>query len=446
MPHKHNHIKHGVDPEMIRQYLAGELDDKAMHILERRAMDDPFLAEALEGFGMHTPDQEAHLSDLESRLTARVQAGEKRRMIPVYYRWAAAAAVLILAGIGTLWIWQQGLPQGEIARTEEKQTPVAPGAVTNESGRPVVPVAESLKNRQADAPQALPPAPLASNEGATAKQEATIQEDTSTVAAEAAAQAPAMMRMDRSMADNAIPSGTPDSLHTEEDRIASSDIKLRKKAAYAPATVIAPQSKEVSVAENSNPNKRQLQGKVVDASQRNVGLAGVSVGLEGGRTGTLTDGEGNFTIAVDSAAPVQLSVYSIGYEGKKMNVGSKENDLKIALKQQDNALSETVVVNPGKIVYKAPAPMNGVKSYEEYLAAHTQYPPTAAAKNIKGKVRISFMVLPDGTLKDFKVTRKLQPECDQEAIRVIKEGPQWAPASDRKAKRVYMDVLFPPAG
>ena len=34
----------------IRKYLNGELDAAAMHELERRALDDPFLADAIEGF------------------------------------------------------------------------------------------------------------------------------------------------------------------------------------------------------------------------------------------------------------------------------------------------------------------------------------------------------------------------------------------------------------
>ena len=34
----------------IRKYLNGELNTRAMHELERRALDDPFLADSLEGF------------------------------------------------------------------------------------------------------------------------------------------------------------------------------------------------------------------------------------------------------------------------------------------------------------------------------------------------------------------------------------------------------------
>ncbi|HJT75027.1 MAG TPA: hypothetical protein VJ720_13430, partial [Chitinophaga sp.] len=107
MPQKHNHINNGVDPDLIRRYLAGELDNKAMHALERQAMDDPFLAEALEGFENHAPDQRRHLADLESRLMLRVKGTVTRKVIALQYRWAAAAAILIVLGVGGLWIWKK---------------------------------------------------------------------------------------------------------------------------------------------------------------------------------------------------------------------------------------------------------------------------------------------------------------------------------------------------
>ena len=65
MPDKHSNNKPEVSQELIRQYLAGELDDKAMHALERQALDDPFLAEALEGYAGHEPDQSAQLGELQ---------------------------------------------------------------------------------------------------------------------------------------------------------------------------------------------------------------------------------------------------------------------------------------------------------------------------------------------------------------------------------------------
>src|SRR5688572_26724650 len=107
MPDKHSNNKPKVSEELIRKYLAGELDDRAMHALERQALDDPFLAEALEGYAAHEPDQSAQLADLQQRLEQRVAQSEKGKLRLLYYRWASAAAILVILGLSFLWINRQ---------------------------------------------------------------------------------------------------------------------------------------------------------------------------------------------------------------------------------------------------------------------------------------------------------------------------------------------------
>ena len=65
----------------IRKYLNGELNARAMHELERRALDDPFLADALEGFEHAPPDQEGNLAELTDRLRQRTEK-TVRKMVP----------------------------------------------------------------------------------------------------------------------------------------------------------------------------------------------------------------------------------------------------------------------------------------------------------------------------------------------------------------------------
>ena len=87
-------------------------------------------------------------------------------------------------------------------------------------------------------------------------------------------------------------------------------------------------------------------------------------------------------------------------------------------------------------------PAEGFERYQEYLVKHVKYP--VSAGDIKGVVRVEFTVKADGTLSKFKVISKLQPDCDAEAIRVIKEGPAWTPASNGKSERVEVEVPFIP--
>src|SRR6202012_3260537 len=69
----------------VQRYLNGELSAREMHDLEQQSLDDPFLADALEGLQtqpVETLNQD--IAGLRTRLDNRVagKAEEKRKMIP----------------------------------------------------------------------------------------------------------------------------------------------------------------------------------------------------------------------------------------------------------------------------------------------------------------------------------------------------------------------------
>jgi lysophospholipase L1-like esterase len=167
MPDNHAHNK-PVSEELIRQYLAGELDDKAMHALERQALDDPFLADALEGYTAHEPDQSAHLADLENRLEQRVNR-DKGKVRIMYYRWASAAAILLILGLSFIWINHQELThrrdiakvsttENATSRTQDSavglQTPASEPATWKKDE-------DTLSGASAAKPGTIPPSPAA---------------------------------------------------------------------------------------------------------------------------------------------------------------------------------------------------------------------------------------------------------------------------------------------
>ena len=58
-------------------------------------------------------------------------------------------------------------------------------------------------------------------------------------------------------------------------------------------------------------------------------------------------------------------------------------------------------------------------------------PPTAPEKaknnNIHGRVFVGFIVECDGSLSNIHVMRGIDPECDDEAVRVVSTMPKWNP-------------------
>ena len=85
----------------IRKYLNGELDARAMHELERQALDDPFLADALEGYALKG-DQQHNLADLQKRLQRRTAPTRKR--LTLWPSLTIAASVLLFVAAGGWWL------------------------------------------------------------------------------------------------------------------------------------------------------------------------------------------------------------------------------------------------------------------------------------------------------------------------------------------------------
>ncbi len=75
-----------------------------------------------------------------------------------------------------------------------------------------------------------------------------------------------------------------------------------------------------------------------------------------------------------------------------------------------------------------PMPLVGFSAYRKYLSDSLVYPEQAKKNKVEGEVWVYFYVEPNGNLRNFRIGKSLGAGCDQEAIRLIKEGPEWKPA------------------
>ncbi len=86
----------------IEKYLRGELSPADRHALEKRALSDPFLADALEGAdSISMDDFSADLKSLQHSLAQRTQRDEEKKVIPLWsWTMRIAAGLLIVAVAG----------------------------------------------------------------------------------------------------------------------------------------------------------------------------------------------------------------------------------------------------------------------------------------------------------------------------------------------------------
>jgi len=91
---------------------------------------------------------------------------------------------------------------------------------------------------------------------------------------------------------------------------------------------------------------------------------------------------------------------------------------------------EPVDPDAGKIftyVEEQPTFPGGEAAMYEYLQRNIKYPALARENGITGRVFITFVVGPDGQIRDVKILRGIGAGCDEEALRVVKNMPPWKP-------------------
>jgi hypothetical protein len=188
---------------------------------------------------------------------------------------------------------------------------------------------------------------------------------------------------------------------------------------------------------------RKISGVVVD-EKTGKRIPGVTVAISGTNRGTVTDTAGNFALHIAAKDKAELAFSFIGYDKKNVTVPLSTSNLNIALPANNDRLAETVVVGYGskeKKNLQPPFPLIGDEAYSIYLITIKTVEIPDLKTPVAGSVQVSFSVMPDSTLQDFKVLQGLGKTADSIAIQHVKEGPKWMPASNNK--KATVKVLVP---
>lgn len=169
-----------------------------------------------------------------------------------------------------------------------------------------------------------------------------------------------------------------------------------------------------------------VEGRVNNAQGEKA--IGARILVKGTETGTVTDTMGYFTIKVTS----EESILVISHRSSPSSIevplkGSK----KVVVRFGDNPESNPRLLGEGFMVHgnvdEAPSPSEGIHEWNLYMSKNIKYPHSARTSNTQGTVIVGFKVKEDGTVADVEVIRGIGGGCDQEAVRIIAEGPTWDP-------------------
>lgn len=124
----------------------------------------------------------------------------------------------------------------------------------------------------------------------------------------------------------------------------------------------------------------------------------------------------------------QLDALKTGSEAKEKIGDGLTTTTTTTTKEKEK--EKEVVKTPIEFPTKEAMFIGGQPAMAKFIQMELEYPDIAKSIDIQGKCYLRFIVGADGKISSVKVVRGISgcPECDLEAIRVLKSMPPWEPA------------------
>lgn len=398
-----------------------------MHDFERAMMDDPMLADAVDGYQSVIAERniDADFAELKTKLNPKKENG---KVITGFFRpWMSVAAgvVIVLTAVLFYRNQNQNSPAEIVAVKEQKTEDTVP--VQKET------VVDSTTVAINDAQPVLPVTPkvIPLKKNKQAKDNAPLTEDKSDFAKTETAAAPPVLN------EVVIVPSSPKPTAAFE----------KKQQTFDYAT-------NETKAKTKLPTLNKFTGVVVDENNNPLPFANITEVKS--RVGTYADAKGNFTmIAADSI--ISIETRSVGYSNANVMLRNNQQQ-KIVLK--DEALTagtptrdqlfernrKRTSVMKEEVTEMESEPADGWDKYSTYVLNNLRTPDINDKRRfnetqLQKEVELSFDVNPDGSIANVKVEHSNCSTCNNEAIRLIKEGPKWKSKTGKK-ERTRFTVQF----
>lgn len=436
----------------IEKYHNGLLSPSQRHAMEKAALDDPFLADALEGYAV-TDDVSADMLDLDNRLQKRlgnaklIPIGSGSRKIP----WLRIAVMLVLLAGGAI-IASQLL-------FNKKEPAVA-----------VVDKKVSVNPTVADSQQAAPVTTIESGNSDSSTAEVIQPGADKTVSRPGSVNDISKEDIITSKTENSVPAISTDPAaekNREEDNKETATVSKASEKGLVTGSGkdgVAQEKKNQSdyakqrsaVAKQSPAEKNDLssgyfqlntfRGRVIDNNNRGLPFANVTNTRD--NIGTYTDATGNFVLTSPDTI-LEVQVRSLGYDNNLQQLRNTVANNTVVMEGDRDVVAETIISRSNSnamrrqtdnMKIEEPEPADGWENYDVYLANNLNIPVDYTPKpSTQHEVELSFEVNKEGEPVNIRVERSLCKSCDDEAIRLVKDGPKWK----RKAKkRTRVTVAF----
>jgi len=378
----------------FKEYIQGKRRGKAANELERKALYDPFLQDAIDGFDSVPGEHLPIIEQLEKQITGK----QKHRNL-----WwiGVAASVVLIIGIGIL---------------------IAPEKETNLAADKAIQQIEK-----------------------TAK---TIEKNSSkTTIANANSDSVKTIASHIPKINNKLAiTETLEEVNDEISIVQTDNFEIQSVIVEAPvAAPIQPDTNSKNTAKSptiSAPTKPIYKIKGVVSDEKGEPLVGATVKFENSMNSAITDLDGKFEIPASRYKNDPLKVSYIGYNEKKLEVNNE--NISVQLEPNSLALNEVVVVGYGaqkrtsvtgaisstKSTLQGKAAGIAVSKYSfgktEFKTYFEKTRKTNLCNNEPTKLKAKFKIDEFGRPTELTITDCDCPELRLEFARIINQSPNWS--------------------
>lgn len=459
----------------IENYFSNKLSNAERHTMEKAALQDPFLADAMEGYA------NANFATVQQRLETIsndiLGKEEKETKVVAMHssnkQWLRyAAAVLLMIGVGsTVWLMNKPTNTVEqpIAQVHEEIKNAPSATVQN----------PSTKNNEVSTDVASGPKkePLADTKSLSAIKPAPATTEAAIITDNQKEQLTSKEQINEALADKTAGIKVEEAAKKEQQEVLARKNAAAKNIAtenkdYTNATAsngYSNRSTDSNVSPSAANNNRNysnntesralniIRGKITDDKGEAIPAANINIKTNNQNFVALSDNKGNFSVKVADTNAV-ASVQSIGYEKRELKLSANTSNT-IVLNKENESLAEVVVVGYGaakkksmtgavakptnqEIINAGATPIGGWKSFNDYLQqkiAEVLNEKTDADGDFSD-VAIEFKIDENGKPYSIKTTGTTNKILSQKAIDIIKEGPKWQ--ADKKSKKIKLVLQF----
>ncbi len=374
--------------DVMQAYTAHKLGAKERLQVEKHLVDCEICSDAIEGFALMSTG--SSINKRVNKINSRIDVLTTKSDAPLWkkeYLSYAAAVVGILLVCSTLYISIRSFVNTDKLISQET-TLTKPDLPMKEEHNKTL--EKSFKEQTGIAEK-----PTAKKDGAIIedKEIATMPKITDVVEPAKEAKALAMTSEPQSIQTANIPDAM--NIVSEEEEEEEAEI------------IIAQSQGQISAGAFSGSNSQQMESSRSKTSGNNRKAKGNQ--------------------AVSKAASIDNAMES--------NMGFTNDETGFILEEAEEEEIYSVVEVP-------PSYIGGEEKLMEYLSTNISYPNKAKEEMIEGIVYIAFIVNKDGSISDVKILKSLESSCDKEALRVVKDMPNWIPGK-MKNKEVPVQYNLP---